>query len=330
MPFVTGCVSLLVLSTGACTTPARWREQPTPSVHRGRGAHQRAGLARERPAPADAVRPAAEDARPQGRAAPPTLAEVERAIQGFQRLRQAGGPAADTAWEPFLQEVFDYMDQPPERLSLSPLIRARVAAEFELDREQRRSAGAAPALERLVGDLLTHIDYRVTRIRALGGDDRPAMDTRQDGRLSWPLAFGLITSEFGRRPDPLCPGREQFHQGIDLAAPPHEPVYAAAAGEVIFVGFNGGYGRMVRIRHPDGVETIYAHLAATLVHWEQEVTRGQVLGLLGRSGRTTGHHLHFEVLVGGRAVDPRERLADIPMSFSDTTPGTMFGHPAGS
>lgn len=328
-------VALLVgwLAAG-CTPPPRWQDQPTPPIHRGDGAHQNAGLLPDEAASQPGLHAPEDHAsrtdRPRAKAGRPSLAEVEKAIRSFQRLRQQGDPAADNAWEPFLQTVFDYMDQPLERLSLSPLIRARVAAEFELDTERRRPAGADPELIRLVDDLLTHIDYRVRRIRSLAGTSRVMVHTGRDDRMTWPLAFGLITSEFGMRPDPLCPERDQFHQGIDLAAPPHEPVYAAAAGEVIFVGFNGGYGRMVRIRHPGGIETVYAHLAATLVHWEQQVARGQVLGLLGRSGRTTGHHLHFGVYLEGRAVDPIDHLAEIPMSFSDTTPGTIFGYPGGT
>jgi murein DD-endopeptidase MepM/ murein hydrolase activator NlpD len=234
----------------------------------------------------------------------------------------------DTAWEPFLQTVFDYMDQPVDNLSISPLIRARVAAEFELDVDQRRPQGTSTELEQLVTDLLTHIDYRMRKLRSLTGNRvRRAISLAQDGKLSWPLSFGLVTSGYGSRKDPLKPGRIQFHEGLDLATPPHEPVYAAAGGTVVFAGWSGGYGRMVRIHHNEHQETVYGHLAATLVQLDQELSRGQIVGLVGRTGRATGHHLHFGVYVDGKAVDPMEHLVSIPMSFSDTTPGAVFGHP---
>jgi murein DD-endopeptidase MepM/ murein hydrolase activator NlpD len=210
---------------------------------------------------------------------------------------------------------------------MSPLIRARVAAEFELDAEARDKQGADPELRDLVASLLAHIDFRMRKLRGLPGLASRTVSLAHDGRLSWPLAFGLVTSGFGTRKDPLHPSRDQYHEGLDLAAPPHEPVYAATAGTVVFVGRNAGYGRMVRIRHAGDLETVYAHLAATLVAYDQEVTRGQVVGLLGRSGRTTGHHLHFGVYHKGKAVDPMRHLRPIPMSFSDSTPGVLFGHP---
>jgi murein DD-endopeptidase MepM/ murein hydrolase activator NlpD len=111
-----------------------------------------------------------------------------------------------------------------------------------------------------------------------------------------------------------------------LAAPPNEPVHAAADGVVVFAGWAGGSGRTVRIQHRGGRETLYGHLSTILAKEGWEVARGEVIGLLGKSGRATGHHLHFAYFVDGDAVDPLDHLEPIPIGFSDSTPGILFGY----
>ena len=114
--------------------------------------------------------------------------------------------------------------------------------------------------------------------------------------LAWPLR-GVLVSAFGMR------DREQ-HEGIDLAAPEGTPVLAAAAGKVLFVGEQRGYGKIVLVGHEGGLVTIYAHNADNLVELGQPVSRGQRIARVGRSGNATGPHLHFEVRVGTRPRDP--------------------------
>jgi murein DD-endopeptidase MepM/ murein hydrolase activator NlpD len=115
--------------------------------------------------------------------------------------------------------------------------------------------------------------------------------------LLWP-ARGVITSRFGWR-------RYRYHHnGIDLAAPAGTPVYAASDGVVEFAGWKGGYGRVVYLRHPDGVTTVYAHASALLVQTGQRVRRGQTIARVGCTGACTGPHLHFEVHVDGQPVNP--------------------------
>lgn len=114
----------------------------------------------------------------------------------------------------------------------------------------------------------------------------------------WP-AKGVFTSGYGWR-------WGRMHRGIDIAAPVGTPIFAAADGEVIFSGWNsGGYGNLVKIRHPDGSMTLYAHNSKLLVRKGQLVTQGQQIARMGSTGFSTGPHLHFEIHpYGGKAVDP--------------------------
>ena len=114
----------------------------------------------------------------------------------------------------------------------------------------------------------------------------------------WP-AKGTITSGYGMR-------RGRMHKGIDIAAPIGTPILAAAGGEVISAGWNsGGFGNLVKIKHPDGNMTLYAHNHRILVAQGQEVRQGQQIAEMGSTGRSSGPHLHFEIHLNGRsAVNP--------------------------
>ncbi len=114
---------------------------------------------------------------------------------------------------------------------------------------------------------------------------------------------GIASSGFGWRDDPIR-HRRRFHRGGDYRAARGTPVYAAAGGEVVFSGRRGGYGRSIDILHGDGVLTRYAHLSKLLVKRGERVTVDQRIGDVGATGRATGAHLHFEVRIDGRAVDP--------------------------
>lgn len=131
--------------------------------------------------------------------------------------------------------------------------------------------------------------------------------------LSMPLET-TTTSAYGWRKDPLGQGR-RFHAGVDLRAAYGTEVPAAAAGEVLFAGDQGGYGTTVVIRHGDGFETRYAHLSSMEVQLGDRVEAGQSVGRVGNSGRSTGPHLHFEVRRNGQQVDPTEVTAAHPAAF---------------
>lgn len=124
----------------------------------------------------------------------------------------------------------------------------------------------------------------------------------------WPLrAGGVITSSFGMRRHPIS-GRRSMHKGIDIAAKHGTDIVATADGVVIFAGRKTGYGKIVEIRHADGLETRYAHNSRNLVSKGDLVSKGQVIAKLGSTGRSTGPHVHFEVRRGGEAIDPMRYL----------------------
>jgi murein DD-endopeptidase MepM/ murein hydrolase activator NlpD len=112
-----------------------------------------------------------------------------------------------------------------------------------------------------------------------------------------------FTSGFGYRRDPKGAGT-RMHSGTDFAASSGTPIYATADGTVTFAGWEGGYGRHVEIRHEFGISTTYSHLSQIRVSVGQRVSRGDRIGDMGSSGRSTGTHLHYEVHVGGRPVNP--------------------------
>jgi murein DD-endopeptidase MepM/ murein hydrolase activator NlpD len=118
----------------------------------------------------------------------------------------------------------------------------------------------------------------------------------------WPVN-GRLLSRFGDRQDPFS-GEGAFHTGVDISAITGTQVHAAADGIVYTAEYEGGYGKMVVVDHGNGIRTRYAHLSAFEVVAGQEVRRGQVIALSGNTGRTTSPHLHFEVRMGGNAVNP--------------------------
>jgi murein DD-endopeptidase MepM/ murein hydrolase activator NlpD len=127
-----------------------------------------------------------------------------------------------------------------------------------------------------------------------------------DAPSLWPLD-GRVTSSFGERQDPIN-GEGAFHSGIDISAAYGSPVRASADGEVNSAEMAAGYGREIVLNHGHDVETLYGHLSAIAVIQGQHVSRGQVIGYVGQSGRATGPHLHYEVRVHNVPVNPHKYL----------------------
>jgi murein DD-endopeptidase MepM/ murein hydrolase activator NlpD len=127
-----------------------------------------------------------------------------------------------------------------------------------------------------------------------------------DGTSPWSQVLGgpaHLTSEFGIRRDPMT-RRWVEHEGVDIAAPEGTTITPLRSGEVVYSGWQSGYGKMVVVRHDDGTETVYGHSSKLLVQTGQRVTEGTPLAEVGSTGRSTGPHLHFEVRKNGHAVDP--------------------------
>ncbi len=128
----------------------------------------------------------------------------------------------------------------------------------------------------------------------------------QDVPVGVPL-YGRITSRFGYRKDPFN-GKRAFHSGLDLRASFKQPVFATANGKVIYAGWAGGYGKMVKIKHKYGFTTLYGHLYYIKVKIGQYVKAGQIIGYAGSTGRSTGVHLHYEIRRYGKLINPLKML----------------------
>ena len=122
-------------------------------------------------------------------------------------------------------------------------------------------------------------------------------------------ARGWVTSPFGYRTSPYTGGRE-FPPGIDIAGRMGTPIYASADGEVVYATSKRSLGIAVKLRHGYGVETVYGHMQELLVKAGESVKRGQQIGLMGSTGRSTGPHVHYAVLVNGKTVNPRNYILD--------------------
>jgi len=141
-----------------------------------------------------------------------------------------------------------------------------------------------------------------------------------DAPSLWPLE-GRVGSGFGARQDPIN-GEGAFHPGIDIEASTGTPVRATADGEVTGMNLGAGYGRQVVLNHGHDLLTVYGHLSALAVVPGQHVTRGQVIGYVGQTGRATGPHLHYEVRVHNVPVNPHKylRVTYEQVAFSETAP----------
>ncbi|TCQ09559.1 M23 family metallopeptidase [Sphingomonas sp. PP-CC-3A-396] len=133
------------------------------------------------------------------------------------------------------------------------------------------------------------------------------LDATQQGVIAIPSVQPVhslsFTSNFGIRSDPFR-GTAAMHAGVDIPGPVGTPIYATADGIIAHAGRQGGYGNMVEISHGKGIATRYGHLSKILVADNARVTRGQLIALMGSTGRSTGPHLHYEVRIDGHAVNP--------------------------
>jgi murein DD-endopeptidase MepM/ murein hydrolase activator NlpD len=185
-------------------------------------------------------------------------------------------------------------------VQLASIQRNHVATEVA-DMEGLTEAQEAE-LEALIREKEAEIEAERRASGIAGGVESPG----GPGSFSWPVT-GTITSPFGWRSNPFGGGPE-FHQGLDIAAPMGTTVTAAAGGTVIMAQWYGGYGNYILIDNGGGFSTGYGHLSAIYVSTGQAVQRGQAIGAVGSTGQSTGPHLHFEIRIAGKPVDPAPRL----------------------
>ena len=155
----------------------------------------------------------------------------------------------------------------------------------------------------LLKDLLQGLESRLQTVRS---------DVDKRNQLAaatpsiWPT-HGWLSSSMGNRSDPLT-GEKDFHPGLDISADKGDPVYSTADGKVTHAASAGNYGNLAIVDHGYGLETRYGHLSVFKVTIGQKVRRGDLLGLVGSTGRTTGPHLHYEVRANGRILNPLQLL----------------------
>jgi murein DD-endopeptidase MepM/ murein hydrolase activator NlpD len=165
-----------------------------------------------------------------------------------------------------------------------------------------------PDLNAMINDVGRRVDVRSAQFSALENvvlGRQLSSEIKPSGR---PVREGYISSYFGERMDPFN-GEEAFHKGIDFASDAGTDVLAVAAGMVTWAGPREGYGNLVEINHGNGYVTRYAHGSRALVAVGDQVERGQAIAVVGSTGRSTGPHVHFEVLRDGRQINPMAYVA---------------------
>lgn len=182
-----------------------------------------------------------------------------------------------------------------------------VAALYNLGRDValRRSTQAADEDPAAVYNAGVE-DFEALESSALNGNFLAKLSAGLWRPELWPVA-GRISSSFGERLDPFD-GEGAFHTGIDIATPIGTPVHVTADGVVLYAGLLRGYGRAIVVSHGHHLRTLYAHLSAFSTTAGQRVDRGDVIGFVGDSGRSTGPHLHYEVRINGVPVNPYQYL----------------------
>lgn len=156
-------------------------------------------------------------------------------------------------------------------------------------------------LDRTLSSLSSELQLREAQLLAL---DKVLQSRRQQVNLNnMPVHDAYISSSFGYRADPMT-GRTAFHGGIDFAGTEGSDVFSVADGVVMYAGQRTGYGNVVEVNHGDGLVTRYAHARAVAVKVGDMVSKDQLVAYMGSTGRSTGTHLHYEVLRNGKQIDP--------------------------
>lgn len=231
--------------------------------------------------------------------------ELKRAVADFESL--------------FINQMFKSMRETIGKSELfhggkaEDIYTSMLDAELSKNMAQAGGIGLADMLMRQLSDLESEAPHAEPAIPEAPGVEpgpvnavpaKAAATVQEPEKFSFPLKeLKRISSGFGERTDPFT-GQTRFHHGMDIAASQGTPVYPASSGKVIFSGKKGGYGNMVEILHDDGLVTRYGHNAENTVKEGDIVNPSQAIAYVGSTGRSTGPHLHFEVLRNGKALDP--------------------------
>lgn len=177
----------------------------------------------------------------------------------------------------------------------------------QVKREKQLHAAAVQELLRAQRELESKVRSLIEQKRKMAQrSPSRTIPSYRGGALPWPVS-GTVNSEFGMRMHPEF-NTKLMHTGIDIVAPIGTPVSSVAAGEVLYAGWQRGYGQVIIIDHGGNLLTIYGHLSRMDVRDGQEVSAGQTIGGVGSTGISTGPHLHFEVRINGDAKNPRNYL----------------------
>ncbi len=232
---------------------------------------------------------------------PSNPAEIARLRQENERLRRT-----NRTFETSLQDLQGKLSRSEDRTRDLAI----VAGLADLGNAEAGIGGGAP-IDEAMPDLASMAD----RAGVLDGT-LDAVEAKLDERVHWLSATpaispvkGILTSGFGYRADPVTHGRG-VHHGIDIAAPTGQPVQATANAIVLRAATAGGLGKAIYLAHGYGLTTRYGHLSQIEVKPGQRVKRGDVIGRVGNTGRSTGPHLHYEVRVDGHPVDPLAYILD--------------------
>lgn len=231
------------------------------------------------------------------KAAEGKVASAERSLESTQQALQSQEQAQQRA-----RNQLDILaDERSNLVAVADAQRRHVAS--EVAQIEDLSASEEAQLEALIVERQREIEAeREAQRRAQG----IVGTTSAPGALAWPVS-GTITSPFGYRRNPFGGGME-FHQGLDIAAPMGTTITAAASGTIISAGWYGGYGNYILIDHGGGMATGYGHCSQIFVSVGQQVQKGQAIGAVGSTGASTGPHVHFEVRINGKPVDPAAYL----------------------
>jgi murein DD-endopeptidase MepM/ murein hydrolase activator NlpD len=243
---------------------------------------------------------------------PDELARLRRENEKLREVNQS----FESGIKKLQQRLVDYEDRTRQLAIVAGVENLGAAGNLsDIAANGEAGVGGGTTLEEASAPDLAAMARMGTRAQQLAGR-LDTVETKLEERVRWISSTpaiapvkGIFTSGFGYRADPMT-GERGIHQGVDIAAPAGQPVHASADGIVLRAGEVTGLGRAVYLAHGYGLVTRYGHMSRVDVKPGQRLKRGDVLGLVGNTGRSTGYHLHYEVRLDGEPVNPLGYILD--------------------